>query len=90
MNRVVEFCIFNLINIPVYILLFRRFFSDKEEFLESLNFFFRPNILSMFKGEFWEDLRAELKLGGFIAICGAILTVEIIAAELIQGQRVWH
>lgn len=43
-------------------MLFKILFSDKEEFFEYVKFWFTPDIVSMFRGQYWEDNWAELKL----------------------------
>ena len=42
--------------------LFKPFFDDVSEFLECIRFWFTPEIISIFRGEWNEDLWAELKL----------------------------
>jgi hypothetical protein len=76
-TTIVGLIVFNLINIPVYLFLFRQIFPNKEEFKEALRFSLRPDIFSLFKGELREDLTAELKLGLFLVCCAVLLTAEI-------------
>ena len=44
--------------VPLYMLLFK----DWDDFLESVKFWLMPDIISMFRGKYWEDAWAELKL----------------------------
>lgn len=44
------------------------FFKDMENFLECLRFWLTPDAWSFFKGEYWDDCWAELKLGLWILV----------------------
>ena len=58
-------------------LLFKLFFKDVSGFWECLRFWFRPDIFSLFKGEWFEDQWSELKLLVWAALatgCEAFLT----------------
>lgn len=60
-------------NIPVYLILGRAFFDDWGGFFQCVRFWFTPDIISIFRGEHWDDVWAELKLLVFGAICyGAV------------------
>jgi hypothetical protein len=74
----VEFVILNLINIPVYMFMFRKFFTTRERFKESLNFYLKPDLVSLSKGEFWEDKLGELKVVLFFAICIVLIIAEFV------------
>lgn len=65
-----------LLNIPIFKLLFKLFFADKNDFNESLYFLFRFDIVSLFKGEILEDIKAELKIKFFFALCISLIVVE--------------
>ncbi|MEK4260439.1 MULTISPECIES: hypothetical protein [Paenibacillus] len=41
------------LNIPVYRFLFRVFFVDNDDYNESIRHTFTPNIISLFRGEYW-------------------------------------
>ncbi len=45
------------------ILSFRLFFADSEEYSEAWRYAWTPNLLSLFRGEYVEDIWAEFKLG---------------------------
>lgn len=49
--------------ILVWILFFRLFFSDRDEFLEAIRFWLTPDWFSLWNGEYWADFWAEVKLG---------------------------
>jgi len=51
-----------MLNIPLYWLMAKVFFKDLDDFLESVRFWFTPNIFSAFRGEYMDDLFAEMKL----------------------------
>jgi hypothetical protein len=74
---IVGLIVFNLINIPVYVFLFRQIFTNKEEFKEALFYDLRPDLISLFKGEWRKDFNAEIKLGLLFLCCAVLLTGEI-------------
>jgi len=53
-------------------LLFKLFFSDLSEFGEAIRFWFTPEIVSMFRGEWGQDWWAEVKLGLWLGIGGFV------------------
>jgi len=56
--------------------LFRLMFDDSDDFWSSVGFSFRPDLLSLFRGEYWEDRIKSLKFSAFmIGVIGSgILT----------------
>lgn len=48
--------------------LFRLFFKDLPDFIECLRFYFQPNIISLFRGEWEQDWWASLKLGVWLTL----------------------
>ena len=60
-------------NIPIYFLLGKVLFTDKEGFFEAIKFWFKPDILSWFNGEYWDDRTAEFKLG--MLLLGSVMVV---------------
>lgn len=52
--------------ISVLALLFKLFFGDVNGFWECIRFWFTPDIISLFRGEWHEDYWSELKLGCWI------------------------
>ncbi len=44
------------------VLLYMLLFEDWDDFLECVQFWLMPDIISMFRGKYWEDVWAELKL----------------------------
>ncbi|MBN1588664.1 MAG: hypothetical protein JW888_04040 [Pirellulales bacterium] len=55
----------------VLALLFKPLFGDAEGFGECLRFWITPDIFSMVRGEWGEDLLAEIKLGVWLFCGGA-------------------
>jgi hypothetical protein len=49
-------------------LLFRLFFEDFADFIECLRFYFQPDIISVFRGEWAEDWWATMKLGVWLVL----------------------
>lgn len=57
-----------IVGIGVAGLLWKPFFGDIDEFFDCIKYWFKPDILSFFDGEGWEDRWAELKLGVWIGL----------------------
>ncbi|MHC4661465.1 MAG: hypothetical protein ACYS8W_07220 [Planctomycetota bacterium] len=49
-------------NTPIYIVIGWLFFRDWHGFFEAIRFVFTPEIISAFRGEYWEDLWQSVKL----------------------------
>ena len=65
-----------VLNIPFYLFLGKRFFGNWAGFWAALRFWFTPQIVSALRGEFHDDIWAELKLWIFFVICAFLLTCE--------------
>ena len=52
------------------VLLYMLLFEDWDDFLECVKFWLMPDIISMFRGKYWEDAWAELKLYGWALVSG--------------------
>ena len=63
-------------NFPLYWGLMFAFFRDGGEFLEALRFFFTPDIISAFRGEYWSDLWESFKLLVFFLLCLSLVLGE--------------
>lgn len=74
---IIGLIIFNIINIPIYRYLFKTFFPTYGEFNEALNYSIRPDLFSLFKGEYFKDIGAEMKLKFFLGLCALLLFGEI-------------
>jgi len=66
------------LNIPVYKFLFRIFFVDENDYNESIRHTFTPNIISLFRGEYWRDRFNTARLQFYIFICIGIIVLEFI------------
>lgn len=44
------------------LIMYKIMFSDRDDFIECVKFWFTPDIVSMFRGDYWNDHWAELKL----------------------------
>ncbi|WP_428634742.1 hypothetical protein [Sedimenticola sp.] len=58
-----------MVSLPVYWLLGRFFFDDWQDFLDHLRLWYQPFWLSALRGEFNEDMWAQVKLFVFLGIC---------------------
>ena len=70
--------VLGVVNIPLYIFIGKLFFSDWDDFGEAIRFWFTPDLWSAFRGEYWEDWLAELKLGLFLVACGGCVYGEYV------------
>ena len=60
-------------------LLYTLLFEDWEEFTECVKLYLTPDIISLFRGKFWEDYWAETKLAlwlGISALVGMLVDVN--------------
>lgn len=64
------------VNLPVYIVLGRLFFGSWSGFLRVLRFWLTPNIISWFRGEYWQDVAAELLFGVYLLCCAGVVFGE--------------
>ena len=69
-----------VVNAPVYWVLYKLLFTDFEEFVEAIRFYVTPDIISWVRGEYHEDIWAELKLGVLLVVSGLCLAGEYVAA----------
>ena len=53
-------------------LLYTLLFEDWEEFTECVKFYLTPDIISLFRGKFWEDYWAETKLALWLGISALV------------------
>jgi len=68
-------------------LLYRLFFRDSEELFEAIGYWFKPDMWSLFKGEFAADWFAEAKLGLWIGISSIVgFGVYAVVADMISTQ----
>jgi len=65
-----------IVDIPIYYFIFKKIFKSKDEFFGALKYYFRPNLISVAKGEYFKDRENERKIGKFLAICILIFLVE--------------
>ena len=66
------------LNLPVYVLLWRTFFGDWEDFKEALYFWFTPRWWDWLQGEAFEDTWANMKLLAFVFVCGLTVVSEYV------------
>ena len=65
-----------VVNVPVYLFLGKRFFTDWQGLWEAVKFWLTPDIISMFRGEYFEDWWESAKLFVFVALCLAVVAAE--------------
>ena len=54
------------------VLTFRFIFSDKEEFFECIKYWLMPDIVSLFRGRYWDDFWSELKLFVWLGVSALV------------------
>ncbi|WP_353097497.1 hypothetical protein [Tissierella praeacuta] len=67
----------------VYKFIFWIIFNDMDDFNESLRYSFTPDIISLFRKEYFKDRYGEFKLSSFIFICSIITVIEYIIVDAI-------
>jgi len=63
-------------NIPLYLVVGKVFFGSWAEFFDTLRFWLTPDIVSAWRGDYWADNWAELKLFVFMALCAGAVYSE--------------
>jgi hypothetical protein len=65
--------VLGVVNLPVYFVLGTAIFRSWEDFGEAVSYWIKPDFWSLFRGEYVEDMVAEIKLGIWLALCcGAV------------------
>jgi hypothetical protein len=75
-----------VLNLPVYFLIGRHMFTDFEDFFDCVKFWLLPEWLSAFRGEYWDDLWAELRLILFVVVCGVVVAAETLVIVFVLEQ----
>ncbi len=75
-----------VVNIPVYVAVGRMFFRTLDEFRNAARFRPTPGFALLFRGEYWKDWRAELKLALFIVACTAMVYGEYLGIQLLARR----
>lgn len=65
-----------IVNLPVFWLFGWVLFREWDEFADCVRFWLTPDILSAFRGEFINDMWAEMRLGLWVALCGGAIYGE--------------
>ena len=73
--------VLSVVNIPLYALLARIFFKSWDEVRQAARFRPTPGFLFLFRGEYWKDWRAELKLAFLVIACAASVYGEYLAIQ---------
>lgn len=65
-----------VLNLPIYAEWARMFFGGKGGFWDSLTHFFMPDVISLFRGEYWEDRFNTTMIYIWIFACGFTVAAE--------------
>ncbi len=65
-----------VVNVPVYLFLGKSFFADWQGLWEAVKFWLTPDIISIFRGEYFEDWWESTKLFVFVALCVGVVAAE--------------
>lgn len=68
--------VLSIINIPLFIRLFRCLFPNRQDFFKCIKYFFTPDLYSLFKGEYIKDRSHEFMIGFFVMGCGVMIAFE--------------
>lgn len=67
-----------LLDLPLFKIYFRLIFNDQEDFENSIKYIFRPDIFSLFKGEYFKDKFAEFKFSLFMVLIFITIIIEVL------------
>lgn len=70
-----------VVNIPLYWLFYRALFADVDELADAIRFWITPEIFSAFRGEYVDDIWAELKLFFLVGGCVALVIGEYVGLQ---------
>ncbi|WP_222708650.1 hypothetical protein [Paenibacillus sp. N3.4] len=70
-----------VVNIPVYRLLFRVFFTDDDDFKESVKYSLTPDLISLFRGRYWKDKFGQTKITFFAVLCVVVVLLEVFLVQ---------
>lgn len=65
-----------VLSLPLMFFARRLFFPDWSDFFDAIRLWFTPDFWSFWRGELWEDWRAEFKLGLYFALCAGMVVGE--------------
>lgn len=71
------------LNIPVYRWAWNWAFGDYREFVECLEYWFMPDVVSLLRGEYRRDFLGESKLFLFLIVCVGAVAIEFFAIAMI-------
>ncbi|MDP6470357.1 MAG: hypothetical protein QGI81_05085 [Pseudomonadales bacterium] len=72
----VTLIVLGVVNIPVYVLIGKGIFGSWGDFWDAVAFWFTPDLISAFRGEYMDDWWGELKLSFFLIACGVCVYGE--------------
>ena len=75
-GKIIGLIVLGVVNIPLYMFIGKLIFGDWADFWEAVKFWLTPDLFSLFRGEYWDDWWAEIKLGFFIVACGGCVFGE--------------
>ena len=70
-----------MVNLPLYLLLGQSMFQDWDDFWDCVKYYFTSDIVSAFRGEWWEDRDAERRLLIFLLYCACLVAGEYALVE---------
>jgi len=76
MGGIITFALIIINIFTMYRFIFGIIFSNREGFYESVRYSLIPDIISLFRGEYWKDWINEFKLGIFIFLCVMATLIE--------------
>lgn len=75
-SRISLVAVLTLLNIPVYFFLGKKFFGSWDEFIETIQWTFKPNFFSFLEGQYWEDKCNSWVMGLFEGACALIVFIQ--------------
>jgi len=72
-----------IFNIPLYLLIGKYFFGNWKGFWKAIYFWFKPDFMSWWDGEYWRDQIHEFVLWLFFVLCGGMVFGEFILIKTV-------
>ena len=65
-----------IVNLPLLLFLGKVLFGGWEGLWNAVKFWITPDVISLFRGEFWKDFDAELYLAFYVFLCVGLIAGE--------------
>jgi len=67
-----------VINLPIIVYLLKKTYTSKEDFIKSMEYEAKPDVISMFDGDILQDMKYEQKSRNFTFYMTIVLIIEFL------------